>query len=131
MRKVRSVRSRPPSNGEQALFEAGIKLGGLFHQFIGVPVAPSSAPSLARAIEKAVGLQPYVRQVRVKIDPEKGGKTGTGRFGYRYLTAEMLDVELTIVVKGVPVLAELHYRTDLRYPLMTASVPLERKRRAP
>jgi hypothetical protein len=110
--------TRLPSDREQALFEAGIKLGGLFHQFVGTPVAPRSAASLARAIEEAVGLQPFVTRVKVKIDPERAGPTGEGRFAYRYLTAEMLDVEVVVRVGEEEVPARLSWRDDLRYPLM-------------
>lgn len=114
----RVSRIRLPSEREQALFEAGIKLGGIFHQFIGVPVARRTSASLERAIEEAVGLQPFVRSVKVTIDPAQGGPTGTGRFGYRYLTAEMLSAEVSIGVGEATVRAELSFRRDLNYPLM-------------
>ena len=110
--------SRLPSEREQALFEAGIKLGGIFHQFIGVPVAARTAASLAQAIEEAVGLQPFVISVRVSIDPARGGPAGTGRFGYRYLVAEMLHAEVQIRVGRAEVSAALTFREDLNYPLM-------------
>jgi dihydroneopterin aldolase len=77
---------------EALLFEAGIKLGGIFHQYLGVPVTRRTAPGLARTIERAVALQPFVARVRVRIDPARGGPLGRGRFAYHYLTAEMLDV---------------------------------------
>ncbi len=108
------------SDREQALFEAGIKLGGLFHQFIGTPVSPRTSRGLAQAIEAAVGLQPFVGSVRVSIDPLRGGRTGAGRFGYRYLTAEMIEARLEVRVGGSTVRAHLSYREDLHYPLMRA-----------
>lgn len=106
------------STREQLLFEAGIKLGGLFHQYIGVPVSPRTAPGLARAIESAVRLQPFVRAVRVRIDPRRGGPVGAGRFGYRYLTAEMLTATVTVAAGDERVTAHLAYEPELRYPLM-------------
>ncbi len=119
---VRPPRRKPsdrlPADRDQALFEAGIKLGGLFHQFIGVPVAPKTAPSLARAIEEAVGLQPFVRQVRVRISPGAEGKGGTGRFGYHYLTAKMIDAVIEVRVGASTVRARLAFRKELNYPLM-------------
>lgn len=121
-------RRRPPSvrgpagpaltGRERLLFEAGIKLGGLFHQFIGVPVAPTTAATLERAIERAVGLQPYVTAVRVRIRPERSGPTGRGRFAYRYLTAEMLEVDIHLADGPAEVEARLAYEPALRYPLM-------------
>ena len=113
-----SVHGRDVTRREALLFEAGIKLGGVFHQYLGIPVSPGTAPQLARAIERAIGLQPYVRAVTVRLRPERGGPVGRGRFAYRYLTAEMLDVVLTLADGPVTVTARLAYRPDLRYPLM-------------
>ena len=126
---MRSAPKAPaaPTPTEQLCFEAGIKLGGIFHQYLGIPVAPRTAPALARAIEAAVGLQPFVDQVRVRIDVRRGGPVGRGRFAYRYLTPEMLRVDLTISEGANRVDAVLRYRPDLRYPLMS----LARIRRAP
>lgn len=104
---------------EALLFEAGIKLGGLFHQYLGTPVGPTTARSLARTIESAVGLQPYVRSIRVRIDPERGGPLGRGRFAYRYLVAEMIRVRLELADGPVSVTARLEWRPDLAYPLMS------------
>ncbi len=115
--------THPPTPIEQLCFEAGIKLGGIFHQYLGIPVAPRTAPTLARAIEAAVGLQPFVERVRVRIDVRRGGPVGRGRFAYRYLTPEMLRVDLTISDGVHRVGAHLQYRPDLRYPLMSLARP--------
>jgi len=114
---------------EALLFEAGIKLGGVFHQYLGTPVSPRTAPSLAGAIEAAVGLQPFVRSVRVRIDPRRAGPPGRGRFAYHYLTAEMLDVTVELVDGPLTVEARLKYRPELRYPLMSVA-RVERRPRA-
>lgn len=106
------------SRRETLLFEAGIKLGGVFHQYLGIPVSDRTAASLARAIEAAVGLQPFVRRVTVHIYPERGGPLGKGRFAYRYLTPPMLDVSVQLVDGPTEVEARLEHRPDLRYPLM-------------
>jgi dihydroneopterin aldolase len=103
---------------EALLFEAGIKLGGVFHQYLGIPVSPRTRRGLERAIEDAVSLQPYVAAVEVTVRPERGGPVGTGRFGYRYLTAEMLDVRVRLKDGAAEVVARLAHRPDLRYPLM-------------
>ncbi|HEV8050683.1 MAG TPA: dihydroneopterin aldolase family protein, partial [Thermoplasmata archaeon] len=101
---------------EALLFEAGIKLGGVFHQYLGTPVGARTAKRLARTIEDAVRLQPYVRSVRVRIDPAKAGPEGVGKFAYRYLVAEMLTVDVTLSDGRETVRAELVHRPDLRYP---------------
>jgi dihydroneopterin aldolase len=114
----RSIHAAGVNRREALLFEAGIKLGGVFHQYLGIPLSARTAPGLARAIENAIGLQPYVRAVRVRLRPARGGPLGPGRFAYRYLTAEMLDVRLTLRDGPVTVRARLAYRPALRYPLM-------------
>jgi len=109
------------SRRETLLFEAGIKLGGIFHQYLGIPVDRSTAAALARAIEDAVRLQPFVRTIRVRIDPSRGGPVGRGRFAYRYLTPEMLRVRVRVAEGGEEVEAVLAHRPDLRYPLMAVA----------
>jgi dihydroneopterin aldolase len=103
---------------ERLLFEAGIKLGGIFHQYLGIPLTRRTAPALARAIAEAVELQPYVERARVTIDVARGGRSGRGRYAYHYLTPQMLRVRLTLTDGPHQVRAELAYRPDLRYPLM-------------
>jgi dihydroneopterin aldolase len=128
-----SNRDRGPrlSRRESLLFEAGIKLGGVFHQYLGIPVSDQTAASLARAVEAAVGLQPFVRRVTVRIDPKRGGPLGKGRFAYRYLTPEMLEVSVRLVDGPTAVEARLQHRPDLRYPLMKVVRMDDPERRAP
>lgn len=103
---------------EALLFEAGIKLGGIFHQYLGIPVARTTAAALSRTIEAAVALQPFVERVQVRIVPPRAGAVGRGRFGYRYVTAEMIDARVSLTDGRTRVVARLTYRPDLRYPLM-------------
>ncbi|MCJ2531352.1 MAG: dihydroneopterin aldolase family protein [Candidatus Thermoplasmatota archaeon] len=104
------------TDAERAAFEAGIKLGSLFHQYVGAPVSPENAESLAHTIEEGTRLQPFVENVRVRIDPTRGGTEGS--FPYRPLTGEMLDVEVRIHYGEAAALAALRYERELRYPLM-------------
>lgn len=130
-RTPRPIHAAGLSPREALLFEAGVKLGGVFHQYLGTPVTSSTAAGLSRTIESAVGLQPYVAEVRVTIRPSRGGPAGRGRFAYRYLTAEMLDVRVRLVDGPVEVAARLVHRPDLRYPLMSVErVGPTRARRA-
>ena len=120
------------SRREALLFEAGVKLGGLFHQYLGTPVGPRTAARLARSIEAAVGLQPFVRRIDVRVRPERGPRPGPGRFAYRYLTPEMLEVRVVLVDGPVEVVASLVHRRDVRYPLMSverAGLSARRRRR--
>jgi hypothetical protein len=105
---------------ERAMFEAGIKMGTIYHQFVGVPVNADSVEDLERSIESGVLVQPYVEAVRVRID--RGGFTSKkDEYSYCSLTGEMLDVVLRIRIDDVAVTAEMRYNRDLRYPLMYIS----------
>jgi len=126
----RPVHRASLTSREALLFEAGIKLGGVFHQYLGIPVSARTVPSLVRAIEDALRLQPFVRAARVRIDVRRGGPVGRGRFAYRYLTAEMLDVTVTLEDEGVEVEARLAHRPDLNYVLMSVEQVRRRARRA-
>lgn len=79
------------SDHEQAIFEAGIKLGALYHQWVGTPISRQSAKSIESAIEKAVILQPFVERISVKLDQ---GLMTENRFGYSELSGLMFDVEI-------------------------------------
>ncbi|MGC2288947.1 MAG: dihydroneopterin aldolase family protein [Thermoplasmata archaeon] len=124
-----SVHPATLTSREALLFEAGIKLGGIFHQYLGIPVSPRTAVALAHTIEAAVALQPFVERVRVRIVPAQGGPVGRGRFGYRYLTAEMIDARVTLADAATRIVARLSYRPDLRYPLMRVESAQSTRRR--
>ncbi len=109
----------PISRREKLLFEAGIKLGGVFHQYLGMPISGPTSAGTARTIERAIALQPYVVAARVRIDPSRGGPLGRGRYAYRYLVPEMLDVRVRLRDGPEEVEARLRHRSDLRYPLMS------------
>ncbi len=102
---------------DNALFEAGIKLGALYHQFIGTPVSMETVESLETAIERSVSLQPWVSSVKVNIDREKV-RERLNEFKYCELRGEMLDVTVVIRYKTMEVSARLQYEEELNYPLM-------------
>jgi hypothetical protein len=79
------------SDRQQAVFEAGIKLGALYHQWVGTPISRQSAASVEAAIEKAVILQPFVEEITVKLDRILMAEN---RFGYSELTGLMFNVEI-------------------------------------
>jgi hypothetical protein len=76
---------------DQAVFEAGIKLGALYHQWVGTPVSQNSAAGLESAIEQAVILQPFVEEITVRLDR----KLMTHNvFGYSELSGLMFNVDI-------------------------------------
>jgi hypothetical protein len=100
---------------ERAIFEAGIKLGAIFHQYTGMPVNESNKADVEKTIENSVKLQPFVKNIRVKIRLNGKGKTS---FNYQSLSGEMLDVQLTIGYNNQEAKARMQYMQDLNYPLM-------------
>jgi len=107
---------------DRAAFEAGIKLGALYHQVVGFPIRndPAVLAALEQTLEKTFGCQPYVQHIKVAIDPLEQAETrGTGHpFAYSELRGEMLRVELTIAYQGVQVVAGLKFVPTLHFPLM-------------
>jgi hypothetical protein len=79
------------SEREQVVFEAGIKLGALYHQWVGTPVSRESAASVETAIEKAVILQPFVEEITVKLDRSLMTEN---IFGYSELAGLMFHAEI-------------------------------------
>ena len=98
---------------EQAVFEAGIKLGALYHQWVGTPISRDSAASVEKAIERAVILQPFVEQITVRLDRSLMTEN---RFGYSELSGMMYDVEIITRVGFTYCRARLS--PDKGYPLM-------------
>lgn len=107
-----------PSEREVAAFEAGVKLGALFHQFIGTPVSPDTVDTLEEAIKAAVSLQPYVSEVKVRIDRERL-KRKLSSLGYCSLSEDMIEVEVKVIFDGAIAKASLRFSQELNYPLMT------------
>ncbi|MGE4274916.1 MAG: dihydroneopterin aldolase family protein [Candidatus Methanomethylophilaceae archaeon] len=102
---------------DRAIFEAGIKMGTIYHQFVGVPVDLSSVDILERSIERGVLVQPYVEDVCVRID-RSSFRSKKDEYDYVSLTGNMLDVRLSIKIDQVRVKAEMRYIKELNYPLM-------------
>ncbi len=104
------------SDRDRASFEAGIKLGSIYHQFLGAPLTRATAGELERAIEAGVRVQPCVEDVRVRIDRKR--LKGRGPYKYASLTEDMITAEVTIRVGKSRALGVLRYVPELDYPLM-------------
>lgn len=102
---------------ERAIFEGGISMGALFHQFIGTPVSIKSAGTLEKSMEKSLELQPCINNVTVKINKEKLEELNT-QFDYVSLSGDMLDVTLISEFEGIQAQVRMQYQEDLKYPLM-------------
>ncbi|MCP1661853.1 MAG: hypothetical protein D5R99_00485 [Methanocalculus sp. MSAO_Arc1] len=103
-----------PTEREMAVFEAAIKLGALYHQFVGTPVSPETADTIEAAIESAVRLQPYVTDVRVSLDRSVMLENP---FGYSEVQGRMFDVTVSTKVGDATCTARLNYENG--YPMMS------------
>ena len=104
---------------DKAVFEAGIKLGALYHQFVGTPISLETVDSLERIMEESIALQPHVRSVSVSIDREMVEKKLNPEFNYCELEGRMLHVSLQILYKNTIAQVELAYDEEKDYPLMS------------
>ena len=98
---------------ERAIFEGGISMGALFHQFVGTPVNIKTKEGLERTIEESFKLQPAIEDVEVKIN--LNDNTG---FDYISLSGDMLDVRIHTAVDDVKAVIRIEYIEELNYPLM-------------
>ncbi|UCE80972.1 MAG: dihydroneopterin aldolase family protein [Methanobacteriota archaeon] len=105
------------SDSERAAFEAGIKMGTIYHQFVGVPVSADNVETLEKAIEEGCKVQPFVESVEVRIDRSRL-KTKKGEFDYLSLTGDMLDVDLVVSYRTSRVKARMKLVEQMNYPLM-------------
>jgi len=101
------------SDHDQAIFEAGIKLGALYHQWVGTPVSRDSAASLEIAIQEAHIQQPFVESISVTLDTEL---MNPNMFGYSELSGLMFSVSLKTRVNKVTCTARLSPEDG--YPMM-------------
>lgn len=79
-------------------------------------MSSKTAASLERAMQESISLQPYVREVEVKIDRKM---LAANVFGYGELEGRMIDAHVVIDYKGEIVTARLQYDREKDYPLMS------------
>ncbi|MEM2870315.1 MAG: dihydroneopterin aldolase family protein [Thermoplasmata archaeon] len=105
------------TDAERAVFEGGIKLAMVYHQFVGVPVTMASAGSLEKAIVEAVKIQPWVVRASAKID--RAALRGlAGRYRYKTLDGSMLRVEVVTRYGSAEAHCCMHFVREMSYPLM-------------
>lgn len=102
---------------ERASFEAGIKLGSVYHQFVGTPLSLENVEYLERAIEESMKVQPFVKDVHVRIDRSRIRKK-QGFYKYLTLHGDMLDIDLEVQYEDKVAVCKLEYVEELDYPLM-------------
>ena len=119
---------------DRAMFELGIKLGALFHQFSGSPISnnPDIITQLTKGIEASIKSQPFVTdvQVKLKVPPphlekqkeaqRKDKKKGTP-YDYTEISGKNLQALITLVYKNWKVIGNIEWVAEIQYPLMFIS----------
>lgn len=106
------------NNRDKALFESGIKLGSLYHQFIGTPINLENTDIIIKCIEKSISLQPYVKNVKVVLNTKYISEKINKEFKYTELNGKMIEATIKVQYKEYIVFAVLNYDSINKYPLM-------------
>jgi hypothetical protein len=108
------------SDRERACFEAGIKLGALYHILSGIPVSKSEKVlnSVEKGIEAAISCQPYVKSVKIKLNRNKIIGNKSTEFDYDEISGKIISAELFLEYESINVLAKVDWIEKLQYPLM-------------
>jgi hypothetical protein len=104
------------TDAQQACFEAGIKFGSLYHQFVGTPVSPASTRTLETAIAESIENQPFCESVTVDILDDRVAADIDHAHSYTELSGHLMEVEMRIEYEDVVVRTRMEM-TD-GYPLM-------------
>lgn len=82
---------------------------------MGAPVSIRTASSLELAMQESISLQPYVAEVKVRINRDM---LQENVFGYGELQGRMIFAEVAIDYQGEVVRARLEYDAEKDYPMM-------------
>jgi len=105
------------SDSERAAFEAGIKLGTLYHQFVGTPISQENVDLLEKTMIEGTKIQPFVVDSQVVINRDQL-RSKKDEFDYDSLSGSMLSVSLTIRYGKAKAVAKMKHIPEIRYPLM-------------
>ncbi|MEM2905677.1 MAG: dihydroneopterin aldolase family protein [Candidatus Bathyarchaeia archaeon] len=108
------------SERERAVFEGGIALGALYHQFVGTPISSDAKviKALEQAIEACIRVQPYRERVQVRIDEAALKREGTEPYDYQTLKGRHLTVEITIRYGAAKATVAMRHIPELQFNLM-------------
>jgi hypothetical protein len=100
---------------ERAIFEAGIALGALTHSAVGLPAVSTVAPYIEKALAESFMLQPYRREVKVRL---RRIPRGPRLYRYGAVSPENIEAEVVVEYGSARVRARMGYVKELKYPLM-------------
>lgn len=106
------------TDSQRISFELGIKLGALFHQFIGAPVSSKNIDNLEKAMERTTESQAFVKSAQVKIKTGGSSSEDEGPFDYTTLTEDMIEARIEVGFKDIKAVGKMEYIEKMNYPLM-------------
>jgi len=101
---------------DRAVFEAGIAIGTIVHQFTGVPVKKREDVAIfEELIKRSISAQPFRLEVDVKVSVE----TPVEDTPYNYVVVQSRHIDAKVVVKygKCRVTARLRHIPELNYTL--------------
>ncbi|NVM28241.1 MAG: DHNA family protein [Candidatus Helarchaeota archaeon] len=102
---------------DRAIFEGAITLGAIFHQFSGIPIVKSLIPIVEETIEKTMAIQPFINNIKVKIN-EESLRDPKHPYDYSVLSGEMFELEIISQYGETQVHFGMKYVEELDFPLM-------------
>lgn len=104
---------------ERAIFEGGIALGTIYHQFVGLPFSKDRKlrTAIEQIIERTIRLQPYRTKLKARISPPANSKK-RGRLAYSNLEGKHFDISVNVKYHKATATLRLRYVPELDYPLM-------------
>ena len=108
------------SKRERASFEAGIKLGALYHILCGIPISNDEnvISSIEKGIESSISCQPYVQDIKINLRRDKIIGDKSNEYDYDEITGELIRAELIIKLDSIQIFAKVDWIEELNYPLM-------------
>jgi len=106
---------------ERACFEAGIKLGAIFHSILGFPVQNDhdAIQKIQDGFIASFKAQPYVQDLDIKIDLQTDERyKKRHEFDYTIVKDYMIRVDLSLKFKDVLIDGRIEWLPELEYPLM-------------
>lgn len=105
---------------ERACFEAGIKLGALYHILSGIPIQNNEKiiKSIETGIEAAISCQPFVKSVKVNLDRTKIIGQKDSEFDYDEISGKIIRAEVLLQYESITIVAKVEWKDELEYPLM-------------
>lgn len=118
--KARKYFFKELSDRERAIFEGGITLGAIRHQFAGIPIRKDEAvlKAVEEVIQRTMSLQPYKVQVDVHIDINSIESEGRDPYDYESLKGSHMDVRVSVKYGRALATLRMRYIPELNFNLM-------------